>query len=830
MDTLLQDLRYALRNLRQSPLFTGVAVLTLAFGIGVNATLFTLVDSLLWRPLPLEAPEELVEVYSAVPSSNAPYTTSSYLDYLDLREQNEVFTDLAGHSKMIAQLTHGGRSEFIVGELVTGNYFEVLGVRTALGRTLEPSDDLRGEGAAVAVLGHRFWQKRLGADPSVVGTTLRLNGTAYSVVGVMNEDFGGTVAGVASDLWIPATRVVDVEPAGMIQLQGSQTGGSKLEHRGWRWMFLTGRLQPRVPLEQAGAQLQTIASRLAQEYPDFNKGRELTLVPTEEVRLHPSIDQALQPVAAVLFGVVALVLLIASANLANMVLSRATARRREVAIRLALGADRLRLLRQFLTESLVLSLLGGTLALLVSAWTTRLILAFQPPVDFSLSLDLRFDERLVFFTLALSFVTALLFGLLPALQASRPALVPALKDGGGGGGGERRFGLRQALVVVQVAVSLVLLVGAGLLARGLLAAHRVDVGFAPERVAVLWMHPGLLGHDKEQVEAFYRQLLENARELPGVESASLTSRLPFTLNEHRAKLFIDGHQRTPEDAGYTIDSADVEPGYFATLGLELVAGRDVALTDTEDRGRVAIVNETLARRFWPEGEAIGSSFRLVNSTGPAVEIIGVVRDHKVSSVMETSTPMVHFARQQRRHDSAHLVARAAPGVSAAGLLPALQRTALALEPDLPVASVTTLAGNLDVKLFPARAGAQLLSLFGALALLLASLGLYGVIAYSVSRRSREIGLRIALGAQPGDVKGMVVRQGMILVALGIAVGALAAAAAGRMLTAVLYGVSAADPLAFGLAITLLTTVALTANYLPARRAARVDPLEVLRQD
>ena len=829
MESIVQDLRYAARNLSRSPLFTGVAVLTLALGIGVNATLFNLVDSVLWRPLPMESPEELLEIFNTEATSDALYGTHSYLDYEDLQAQNEVLTGLAGHSKMLAQLSHGGRSEFVVGELVTGNYFQVLGLSAARGRTLLPEDDRLRESSPVAVLGHSFWEKRFGADPEILGSSLRLNGRAYTVVGVMPPTFTGTVAGLSSSLWVPVAQVDHVEPAGLIDTKGPGGADSRLEDRGYRWMFLTGRRSSDLGVEQVEAQLQTVMARLAQQYPETNEGRTLTLVPSEKVRLHPSIDRALGPVGIGLLSVVALVLLIACANLANMVLSRAMTRRREVAVRLALGAGRGRLLRQFLTESLVLSLLGGVVALVLAGWTTRLLLAYQPPVPFALDLDVHFDGRAAAFTLLLSVLTSLFIGLLPAFQASRPELVPALKgDSGEARGG--RLGLRQVLVVGQVAVSLMLLIAAALLTRGFFHARSVDVGFEPDKVAMLWTHPGLLGHEREQAEPFYRRLLDDVRGISGVESASLASRLPFTLNEHWAKIVVEGHQRTAEDPGFVFDSTDVEPDYFATMGLELVAGRDFTAQDVAGAPRVAVINETLAERFWPPGDAVGRSFRLATASGARVEVVGVVRDHKVGSVAESPTPLLHFARQQRYHTSANLVVRAAPGVEAATLLPVLREAVTKHDAAMPIANAGTLAESLAVKLYPVRLGALLLGVFGLLALFLASVGLYGVIAFSVNQRHREIGLRMALGARPGDVRSMVVRQGMVLVVVGLFLGTLLGLGVGRLLANVLYGIPGTDPVAFLGAIGALFGVALLANLVPAGRASQLDPLVALRQD
>lgn len=828
MDTLIRDLHYAVRTLRRSPLFVAVAAVTLAFGIGVNATIFTFVNALLLRPLPVERPDELVSVFTSWPEER--YATSSYPDYLDLAARNDVFSGLVGHSMSIANLQYEGKSDVLVGELVTGRYFEVLGVAAARGRTLAPEDDESIGAPRVVMLGHGLWQRRFGGDPAVVGKTVRFNGQSYDVVGVAPRTFPGLVPGLASDFWIPAVRVDEIGPAGQINAVHGDPGRTGLERRGYRWLWLKGRLAPGVEPARAEAQLATLMSHLAAEHPVTNRNRGALVMPAREVRFHPDIDGVLAPAAAVLLGVVGLVLLIVCANLANMLLSRAQGRRREIAIRLALGAGRGRLVRQLLAESFLLALAGGALALAMAWWTTRLLVAYQPPIPFQLGLDMGVDVRVMVFTSLLAFGSAFFFGLVPALQASRPDLVPALKEGSRGSAGSLRFWqLKNVLVMVQVAVSLVLLVAGGLLFRGLVAARSIDVGLDPERVAVLPIPLAMYGYDSDKAKVFWRTLRERAAAILGAESASVAVRVPFDVNLQNQSIYPDVLELDAGHPGFSIDVTWIDPAYFDTLGVPLLQGRNVRPTDVAGAPRVAVINAAMARRFWGDGPVVGERFRVGGIDAEPVEIVGVAADYKVRTVGEEPRPMVHFALAQTQPLYASILVRSA-AADATPLVAELRRAALAIDSRLAFGDTTTLARLMAVSLYPVRMGAGLLGVFGLLALVLASVGLYGVIAYSVARRDHEIGVRVAMGARPGDVVRLVLRGGMGVVAAGMAVGLAVAAGLSRFLSGVLYGTSAVDPLAYGIAALALLAVAFVANYLPAARAARLDPLVALRQE
>jgi predicted permease len=812
--------------MRRSPGFAVTAIASIAIAIGIYTALFAVVDALLLRPMPGRNAERLVSIYTSG-SDGEPWSSTSHPDLIDLREQNAVFDDVAGHCAMFAVVSQADRSRLTLGEIVTGNYFQVLGIHAALGRTLQPADDRPGADR-VAMVSHGYWQRELGAAGDAVGRTIRLRGQPYTIVGVAPREFTGVLPIVSPEVWVTTTQVDEVEPAGIIDAVPSPGAKTRLERRGYRWMFVTGRLKEGVRIEQARANVDTVMSGLVTTYAQTNKDRRMSLVATRDVRLHPAADKGLGLAAIGLMVAVGLVLIVACANVAGMLLARAAARQKEISVRLAIGATRGRLIRQLVTESVLLSLFGAAGGLLIASWLTRAVTSLDLPIPVPLSLDIRIDARVLAFSVMVSLLSGVLAGIMPALRASSTDLSSAMKGGAGGTrGGRLRWSARDTMVAAQIAVTAVLVVTAGLLGRSLLAMQRADVGFRTGGVAVVSTDPGMLRYDDARAQQFYVQALERIRALPGVDSVALAVRLPFSINFHVEQFHVPGVP-SPQDRGFPIQNTRVSPEYFATLGIPIVEGRAFNAGDTPQSPPVIVVNETLARRYWPGQSAVGKRLHIRSVSGPALEIVGVAADHKISSVGETPQPYVHFAHTQQFNSAQIILARTRGDASQ--LLGEMRQELLALEPNLAFLDNQTMDAQVALTMFPARATAWLVSAVGAIGLLLAAIGLYGVIAYAVSRRTREIGTRMALGARKSQVVGLIMRHGFVVAGIGLVVGLLLAAAAVRAIGGVLYGITAADPVAWAAAtVTMLATASL-ANLIPALRAARVDPMQALRID
>ena len=817
MTQLLQDLRFALRLMARKPALTAMAVVSLALGIGVNSSIFTLVNAVLLRDPPISRPDRVVEVYTSS-SDGFRYGTSSAPDYFDLRDSNDVFSGLAATRTYPVTFDDGESTDLLMGEIVSGNYFDVLGVRAHIGRTFLPAEDRTPGTHPVVVLGYDFWQRRFAADPAVLGRTLKLNGRELEVVGVAAASFKGTLPAFRIELWLP--------------LQMADQLGERpiLERRGSRSLMLKGRLADGVSLEEAQAQLGTLARRLAAEYPETNEGREVTLVPTRDVILNPGFDGPARGVAGFLMAIVGLVLLIACSNIANLFLARASDRRKELALRLALGSGRGRLVRQLLTESLLIAFLGGLASLLFATWTARLLAGFRPPIPVPMALELGIDLKVLAFTLLLAALTGVLCGLAPALQASRPELVPALKNEGAGlGRGYRRLGLRNLLVVGQVAVSTLLLIGSGLFIRSLMNAQAIDPGFTLRRGVAATLLPKLGGaYTDAEAELLYRDLLERARALPGVSSAAVAEFLPLGLAISNKEVWVEGQELGEGEDPPAIDTMAIGPGYFRTLGIALARGRDFSDRDDASAPGAVIVNQTMARRTWPGEDPLGQRLRFDDGLdAPVYEVVGVAADGKYRTLGEAPRPYLYTPYAQTGDFMLTLiVASNREGET----LAAVRRLLDEVDPHLPTFEIKTLSEHLDIMLFAPRMGAALLAAMGLLGLLLASVGLYGVVAYSVARRTREIGVRLALGAGKGDVLGMVVREGMVLVAVGVVLGVGLALLVTRALQGFLYGITASDPLTYVAVSLFLLAVAWLANFLPARRATGIDPILALRYE
>lgn len=823
MDELIRDLRYGMRGLARSPGFTLVAVLTLALGVGVNSTIFSLVNAVLLRPLPVERSQELVNVYGRTATASS-HDSNSYPNFLDYQAQTETLSGMVAFTNFFANISIDNSAELAIGEVVSRDYFTVLGVPAGLGRTFTP-DEFEAPGSGpVAVLSHGFWQSRFGGDPAVLGRTFRLNGIVFTVVGVAPPAFGGMYPGVTAQMWIPLSMVEEVEPLGSIRTTGTGGGASRLERRGHHFLWIKGRMKPGVEVASVRAELEGIQSRLSREYPETNEFERVVVLAADDVAINPDFDSTLAPAGLVLMGAVGLVLLVACANLANMLLARAASRRRELAVRSAMGAPRRRLVRQLLTESLVLSIAGGVAAMVLASWLTGVVAGLQPPLPVNLGLDIDPDWRVLAFTMSVAVGTGIVFGLAPALRASRVELVPALKDTGDGGAPRaRRLELRDLLVVVQVAVSVVLLVAGSLMVRSLRAAGEVDFGYEPDRRAFLGLAMGMNGYDGASARVFFEAAHERLAALPEVEAVGLASRVPLSLNNNGFSVYIDGHQSSPADPAYGVNGAYVDEHYLDAMGVALVEGRGLLPEDRDSPERVTVVSRTMAQRFWPGETAVGRAFR-TDWGGETVRIVGVMEDHRVDTPGEDPKAYLLLPLPRESVFANFVVRTATP---ADPLVPAMERELRALDPDLVFLDTGSLGDLAEVRLFPIRAGAWLIGVFGGLALFLAAVGLYGVIGYGVSRRLREIGIRKALGAESGTIVLLVLRRGMALVGVGFALGGILAALAARSLTSVLF-VDALDLPSFAVALSVLAVASAAAHVVPARRASRVDPAVAFR--
>jgi len=812
METFWQDLRHSIRALRSRPGFTLTVVVTLALGMGANATIFTWIKAVLLASLPgIEQPEKLVEVWGATRNNSA--LSSSYVDYLDYRDQNKILSGLVAHQVLPLNLGHGEKPERVWAGIVSGNYFDVLGVKALIGRTFLPEEDRTPNTHPVAVIGYGLWQRRFGGDRNVVGRKITLNEHDFTVIGVTPKDFGSPFAGLALDVWTPV----------MMKDYVARPHFS-LTDRGSRWLMVMGRLKPGATLPQAQANISAIAGRLQQEYPQTN---EQLGVAVYSVTQSPfSLKAGMRPALAILMAAVAVVLMIACANVGNLLLARASSRRKEIAVRLALGGSRWRLIRQMLTESFVLALLGAALGLTVAFWSARSLAAFLPPYANRASFDTRPDAVVFAFTLGLTVITTLLFGLAPTLEASKQDLVTALKDNTATvGRGSRKISLRHALVVTQVALSMVALISAGLFVRSLREAYKADPGFDPHNVLLASFDPFLSGYDEIRGREFYRRLVERVSTTPGIQSATLARRLPLTDGGIAfANVVIDGYAPA-KDEDMRLNYETVGPLYFQTMRVPLLHGRDFDERDQEGAPGIVIINETMAQRYWPRGDALGKRLKL---TKDWLEIVGIAKDVKLRSLSEAAQPFLYLPLLQDYRSNMILVARTA--IEPEKMSPAIQAEVAALDPEIPLFDVRTLEEHIGVSLFLQRMAATLLSIFGLLALLLAALGLYGVMAYAVSQRTREMGIRVAVGATQGNVLKLILGQGLTLAVIGVVGGLIIALAVTRLSAHLLYGVSATDPVTFTGIALLLLGVALMASYFPAWRATKIDPITALRME
>jgi len=814
MGEWIKDFRYASRQLIRNPGFTLAAIICLSLGIGANTATFSLADSLLFRMPEVREPERLVRLFVEW-SSGLKFGSFSFPDYLDVRDHSGVFAGLIAESLLPLHLSAGDRNERIAGSIVSGNYFSELGIKIPLGRGFSPEEDRTPGTHPVTVIGHGIWQRRFGANPDIIGNSLVLNGQPYTVIGVAPEGFQGTNIGIAPELWVPMMMQEQLRP-----------GRSQMQNRGNHWIgFITGRLKPGVTLSQARSALAAFMRGLEEQYPGSNTGKTVVVYPESEASLHPMLRGTFVGFMALMFAVVGLILILACANVAGLLLARMAARRREFGIRMALGCGRGRLVRQLLAESMVLSGLAGVLGLLLGISLIRLLETLRPPTDIPIRLSVAIDWRVLGFTALAAVLTGILFGLAPALSAVHQNLIPALKEGSYAEHG-RTSGLRKLLVVGQVALSFTLLVAAGLTVHSLQNAHNLDPGFDPENLLIAGTDLPLQGYTEETGRIFYRSLRERIERLPGVVAVGLGRTIPLNLSSSQTAVVPEGYSTPPGSNNPSIDYNIVDHGYFAAMGIPVLRGRGFTVRDDADAPPVLMVNESFAKRFWPDRNPIG---RKVRASGPGseFEVVGVVKDGKYFSLGEDPKPFMYFSHAQRYAGDMilHVRSAGAPGA----LLPAVRREIGALDRQLPVSDLRTMKAALGFALLPARLAAQAVSAFAFLALLLAATGLYGVMAYRVSQGSREIGVRMALGARPKDVQAWVVRKGMRLALLGLAAGLAGGLALAQLMSGLLYGISPVDPFSFGASLLVLSGVALAACYVPARRATRVDPMRVLRE-
>ncbi|HUL72826.1 MAG TPA: ABC transporter permease [Vicinamibacterales bacterium] len=820
MERLWKDVRFGLRTFLRAPTFTAAAVLSLGLGIGLNSTIFTLVNTLFLNPLPVDRPSELVAVYTVDAKNNSPFSNLlqvSYPNYKDFRDTNSVFSDLAAYSfPNPVSFSMGGEPEQVFVEMVSGNYFHTLGVTPALGRFFGPPEDRAPGAAPVIVISYSLWQRKFGGAPDVVNKTVSVNGTPFTIVGVAADGFRGVNSLFGPDGWTPTMMYQCVLP---LQFR------DWLDERRALIFSLAGRLKPGATIDQARSNLATIAKTLEQEYPTPNEGRTTSVRALAEATIFPGIRDVLLMGGVVLMVIVGLVLLIACSNVANLLLARATSRRQEVAMRLALGASRGRLLRQLMTESVLLSLLGGAAGLLLAVWGKDLIWSARPPfLGFSL-VDPQMDMRVFLYTLGVALVTGVIFGLAPALAGSRADVVTALKDQSRSAGQRRRtFGLGNLLIVGQVALSLVALVTAALFLRSSRAASQIDPGFDTEHTAIMQVSPGQAGYTGDRVLRFYRDVNARLGTMGGIRSVSWSANLPLFGGISRS-VFIEGRENDKQASGILTLTNIVDIGYFETMGVPILQGRDFTDADRDGSMPVAIINDTMARKYWPNEEALGKRFRFYTEQDLR-QVIGIARTAKYVTLGELPQPAAYIPLRQAMNDAMVLNIRAEGRPEA--VLGTVQREIRQMDSRMPIQNASTVAGILDQSLFAVKLGAALLGVFGLLALGLACVGLYGVMAYSVGQRTKEIGLRMALGAPQSHVLAIVMRQGMALVGIGVVLGLAGSFWISGYMGALLFG-SSRDPVSFLVASGALLLVAAFASFLPARRASRVDPLVALRE-
>ncbi len=812
MGTLFQDIRFAVRSLLRRPLFTAIGVLTLALGIGLNTAVFSAIEALLLRPLPgTRAPEEVVQIYRSWPGMS--YGSSNVPHYVDVKERGQdLFQNAAIWDYEFINLSFNGQNERAMASVVSASYFPTLGVEMAHGRSFTADEDVGYGAHPVAILSYSSWQRKFGGDPAIVGKQMIINGQAYTIVGITAKEFVGAMPMVAPTVFVPLMQLVHI----------SGRGNDVFEKRDNNFMNMIARLKPGVTAEQAQARLTAINRQIAEQYPRQYKGSGMLLVRQSDAGIHPMFRQTQVQMSSLIMAVVAMLLLIACVNVANLFLARASERSREMAVRLSIGARRARLIRQLLTESILFAIVSGVVGLLIASWAISIANGVRIPMDIDMQPNLQLSIPVLAFSLAISLAVGMLFGLAPALQATRPSLVPALKGEAPAGGSRSR--LSAPLVVAQMALSLMLLTCAGLFLRNIRLATNLDKGFAAQNVLMADVDPQLQGYTRARTEQFYNRLMERVKALPGVEGVGLIDNPQLGLSNSDTGVEVDGYVPAPEES-MSIQYGVVSPGYFEALQVPLLKGRTFTLQDDSTAAPAIIVNQRFVDRFLQGRDPIGAK---VKHGAKECIIVGVTTTGKYRSLGEEPTAFIYFPQLQNWSSGMNIVVRTAGDPM--NLVPTLRSEVAAMDPTLPLGNIKSLTTHLGLALLPSRIAGTALGVFGLLGLLLAAVGMYGVMSYSVAQRTREIGIRMAIGSSRGEVVRLVIGQGMRLVGIGMALGLVGALGAARLVRGLLYGGSSADPITIGVVSLVLISVALLAVWIPARRASGVDPIRALRTE
>jgi len=825
METLWQDIRYAVRILIKNPGFSAIAILSLALGIGANTTIFTVVNAILLHPLPVKDISRLVEVDTVdtktlVTTANTTKLPMSYPNCQDYAKENQVFSGLSCIVGPLPLTWSGGAEpKQVLGQMVTANYFNVLGLTPVRGRFFLPDEDTKPGGNNVAVLSYSLWVNKFGSDPNIVGKTLTLNATPFTVIGVGPRGFKGTfVFGGAEEVWIPVSMYPQVL-AGFFK--------DNFNDRRFLTAGVIARLKDGVSMSAAEASLKTIASQLEKAFPKDNASRSVALTPLADAAVGVNNRSQLVLAGGLMMGIVGLVLLIACVNVANLLLAQAARREKEMGLRAALGAGRRRVIRQLLTESLVLAVLSGIVGMAIAYGGRAVLWSFRPPFILDGDLDIAFDSHVLFFTLSVSLLTAVLTGLAPALKVTQPNLIEVLKVGGRGGSVSwTRNRFRSLLVVTEIALALVALVGAGLFVRSMQNAQRVDPGFESRNLFVFAFDLGALHFDEDHAQQYFRAAIERAEASPGVAAATIAANFPLGGGLGRT-VFPEGQDEASGYRGTLTTLNDISPNFFKTLRIPLLSGREFTDSDRKDTAQVAIVNEAMAKQFWPNENALGKRFHFFGET-QLREVVGIVRNTVVNAIGEEPQPLAYLPLTQDFSPAVTMQVRTSGKPEP--VIATVRTHVQSLDTNVALTNWNTIGELLDQGLWAPRMGAALLAVFGGVALILAVVGVYGVLSYSVTQQTSEIGIRMAMGATTSNVSRLVVKQGMRLAIMGLVLGLVVAFAAMRLLSSLLFGVSPHDPLIFGGVALILATAAVLACYIPARRAANMDPLAALRYE